>query len=142
MRRILITGSRGWVDVDTIRIALAQEAWVSNGDAVVVHGTAHGADQLASRQATLMGLAVEEHPADWSGPCDSKCPPGHRGDYCPRAGHRRNQKMVDLGADVLLAFILDQSRGASDCAKRAEAAGIPVRYFRHVTGRSPKGQQQ
>jgi hypothetical protein len=37
--------------------------------------------------------------------------------------------MVDLGADICLAFIKDQSAGASHCAARAIAAGIPTLKF-------------
>ena len=34
--------------------------------------------------------------------------------------------MVDLGADVCLAFPLGESRGTRDCMRRASEAGIPV----------------
>lgn len=43
-----------------------------------------------------------------------------------RAGFIRNQHMVDLGADLCLAFTRDNSRGTAHCALAAEAAGIPT----------------
>jgi hypothetical protein len=35
--------------------------------------------------------------------------------------------MVDLGADLVLAFPLGKSEGTRDCIRRATAAGIHVR---------------
>lgn len=128
--RILVTGSRNWTDARLIHAALAQFAAPG---AVVVHGGAPGADTLAARAAADLGLTVEAHPADWVR-CVPDCPPRHRktapypwhGTYCPAAGSRRNQAMVDLGADVVLGFPLGRSTGTRDCMRRAARAGIPV----------------
>lgn len=98
--------------------ALHEAARTSDG-AVVVHGDCPtGADRYASewcREARFNGLHVieEAHPADW-------------GKHGKAAGPIRNQQMVDLGADVVLAFPLGESRGTRHCMAAAEKAGIPV----------------
>lgn len=43
--------------------------------------------------------------------------------------HHRNAEMVNLGADVMLAFPLGQSAGTGGCMRLAEAGGIPVRVY-------------
>ena len=120
--RVLVTGSREWDDLPTIREALRQ---VRNEDTtkpiVVVHGDCpRGADAIAAfltRRATAdFQMADEPHPADWK-------------QYGKRAGFIRNAHMVNLGADICLAFIKDGSRGASHTAQLAEAAGIPTRRW-------------
>lgn len=132
MTRILVTGSRYWRDTEAIRIALA-EVW--HPDAVLVNGYAKGADTLAYSCWRGWGGQTEAYPADWHGPCRAECQPGHRRpssaarSICPAAGNYRNQRMVDLGADLCLAFPLPDSRGTRDCIRRAEAAGIPVRVI-------------
>lgn len=135
--RILITGSRSWPDPQMLADAL-MDAWhdatqLGYQRIVTVHGGADGADTLARLWAEGHGLEHEQYNADWSGPCPADCPPGHRrqrarsGDYCPTAGHRRNQHMVDQGADLCIAFHHNNSTGTADCMRRAAAAGIPVR---------------
>lgn len=98
---------------------------------LVTHGTAEGADELADLWALGHDLPRDPHPADWTGPCAPNCPPGHRRprrgtDYCPLAGHRRNQHMVDLSPDLCVAFHHANSRGTADAIRRVTAAGIPV----------------
>jgi hypothetical protein len=132
--RILITGSRTWSDRHAIHWALVEAGRRSKHDppgVLVIHGGADGADTIAAEEATALRCCVRKYPADWDR-CDVACPPGHRksrrggGDYCPMAGHRRNARMVELGADVCLAFPHGAARGTRDCMARAEAAGIPV----------------
>lgn len=117
--RLLVTGSRKWTDEATIRYALLQ-AWQDLGmrrDVTLIHGACPtGADFLADRIWTRAGLPVERHPADWA-------------QLKRAAGPIRNQGMVRAGADLCLAFLLPGSRGTLDCARRAEAAGIPIRRY-------------
>ena len=115
--RILVTGSRDWDDRNTIYRAL-QEAriGVSHDEIVLVHGGATGADQIAEVYAEAMDWGVEEHRAQWAV-------------YSKGAGPMRNREMVDSGADICLAFIKNNSPGATHCAEYAEARGIPVKRF-------------
>lgn len=133
MKRVLVTGSRDWNDITTIRNAIFQRS-LGVKDVIVVHGGAPGADSIAGYEAGLQGLLEEIHPANWDD-CGDNCGPEHwryrpTGEhYCARAGFKRNQKMVDLGADVCLAFIRNGSKGASGTARLAEKAGIPVHRY-------------
>lgn len=85
-------------------------------DTVLVSGGAQGADVLCEQCWTHWGGAVERHAADWQR--DGR-----------RAGYLRNLRMVEAGADVCLAFIRNQSRGASHCAAWADLAGIPTTVY-------------
>lgn len=116
--RILVTGSRDWVDADAIGaalIAFGRELSATPADVVVVHGGARGADTIAGRWARDFGIREEVHRADWR---------RADGTVDRAAGIRRNQAMVDAGADVCLAFIRNVSPGATHCASAAQAAGI------------------
>jgi hypothetical protein len=116
--RILITGSRDWAARDALNIALAEAVHPipAHQEIVIVHGAARGADTMADDFARIFGATAERHPANWT--LNGK-----------RAGFIRNQLMVNLGADICLAFIKDGSRGASHTAALAEAAGIETRRF-------------
>jgi hypothetical protein len=112
--RVLITGSRTWTNDSVIWAELSVYRMVQP---TLVHGDARGADRIAAGIWRTWGLPVEAHPADW----DS---------HGRAAGMIRNRHMVTLGADVCLAFIRDQSPGATHCADLAEQAGIPTRRYR------------
>lgn len=138
--RILVTGSRSWEDVELLDDAL-RDAWHDatqvfgpEHPVVIVHGDCRkGADFFARHWAVANGIRQEKYPADWTGPCVPECPDDHRlnrangQSACPTAGPRRNEQMVQLGADILVAFQRDNSRGTADCIRRAAQAGIPVR---------------
>ena len=124
--RVLVTGSRDWEDIPTLRRALNDvltELPNLATPVVIVHGDCpNGADRQASlwvrdaQGGPLFDVTEEKHPANW----------GLEG---KRAGFIRNARMVNLGADLCLAFIRNGSRGASHTASLAEEAGIPVRRY-------------
>jgi hypothetical protein len=120
--RVLVTGSRTWPDARIVYQEL-QRLWTPDGKLTVVHGKCfRGADRMAAEWCMGMnrrhgrgGVVEEPHPADWDG--------GRQ------AGFVRNELMVNLGADLCLAFIHNRSGGASHCAGLAEAAGITTIRF-------------
>lgn len=133
--RILITGSRDWPDEefvwDMIDLAIMhREAFGVDPDApskiIIVHGACptgadlHAAtyvkDRVTDWEVEQITLDEEPYPANWK-------------QLGKRAGFVRNEHMVNLGADVCLAFIKDESRGASHTANLAEERGITTRRY-------------
>lgn len=113
--RIVITGSRSWTDENLIQETLAKlPLW-----AVIVHGLCpKGADEIADRQARLLGLGVERYPADWQR--------YHRLGKKNPAGVIRNQEMLDSNPELVIAFWDGQSPGTKHCIQEARKRGIPV----------------
>lgn len=120
--RLLITGSRDWDDRHTIEVALRMvaetHADVCNlDDLVLVSGACpNGADRICEEVWEEHHGKVERHPADWQR-------------HGKSAGFVRNEEMVDLGAQLCIAFIKNNSRGASMTARLAEQAGIEVMRY-------------
>ena len=102
----------------------------AHGPMLLVSGACpKGLDRMAEEVAEGWRWQVERHPADWD---------THKGG----AGFVRNGEMVALGADLCVAFALPCEKptcrepkphlthGTRDCARKAKAAGIPVRWYR------------
>lgn len=124
--RVLITGSRTWLDPLPVHNAL-NELLREHGAVAVMHGAcrsgpdAYAAQWVAQAVRRSPGNVVEiPVPADWE-------------TYGRKAGPLRNQHMVDLGQDLVLAFHADNSRGTADCIRRAEKADIPVRRYERTS---------
>ena len=136
---VLALGSRRWTDVPTIHDVLLDTWHDARQDGYcgieVLEGGADGADTMSGDWAKAHledGVGHETLNADWDH-CAPDCKPVHRRvrrngtSYCPTAGHRRNQQMVDRGPLIAVAFNRAGSTGTADCIRRAKAAGIPVR---------------
>lgn len=122
MSRLLITGSRNhqWTSYDShaLLIAVREILEKTHELPVLIHGGATGADTEAARAGQrLLGLSIEVHRADWN-------------TYGRAAGPIRNKEMVNLGADLCLAFPDHPkgqgSRGTWGCIELAYQSGIPV----------------
>lgn len=131
--RVLITGSREWGDPFAISKALAEQL-LDQERIIVIHGNCPtGADAYAKEWAqrnilTQMrrgeaNIGHEAYPAYWN-------------ELGKSAGPIRNKYMVDLGADICLAFPTASSRGTISCMDLAVAAGVPVINY----GTLPEGK--
>lgn len=114
--RILITGSREWMNVDLIR-TIFEGTKFNSAATTLVSGHCRGADLLCERIAKELGWMIEPHEADWEL-------------FGKRAGYIRNVHMVSLGADICLAFIKDHSKGSTNTAYLSRTANIQTYIFR------------
>ena len=105
-------------DSDALRLAVQDIFNKTQKNPVIVHGGATGADtEAALHGQRLFNLQAEIHRADWK-------------KYDKAASPIRNKQMVELGADLCLAFPDHPkgggSRGTWNCIDLAQQAGIPV----------------
>lgn len=114
--RVIVCGSRRWHNRQLIQDRLAD----LDGDTVIVHGAARGADRIAAEEAHKLGLTTEAHPAEWD-------------TYGKRAGVIRNVQMADLGAARCIAFWDGVSAGTAHMTTIAEERGIPVELVREAS---------
>lgn len=113
---VLVCGGRGWTDALAVHAELCRLA--REGFTRVIHGGARGADEMAGQSAQLLGFAVTEFKAEW-------------GKYGKAAGILRNERMLEEGPDLVVAFHenLQHSRGTGHTVRLARELGIPVRVI-------------
>ena len=126
--RILVTGTRETTTRQDIYVAkklarFSRRALLVGKRVIVVEGRCPkgGVDLAAQRWAEVAlrrgwNVVNEGHPADWD-------------TYGKRAGNLRNTEMVELGANICLAFPGPASSGTWDCLIKAAKAGIPVKIY-------------
>lgn len=121
MKKVMVTGSRDWSDIDLINNKL-REIYIELGspeNVLLLSGGCRGADSLAESIWELNGLPVQRFPADWD-------------KYGKAAGPIRNRQMVDESPDVVIAFPLGDSVGTRGAIRMAQSAGLDVRVFEAV----------
>lgn len=103
--KILVTGSPDWDDTRTIEMEIFRclyEMKTPHREAVLIHGACPtGVDALADDYARATGMHIIGRPGE----------------------------PIALEPDICLAFIRNNSRGATTTADLAEKAGIEVRRF-------------
>lgn len=113
--KVLVTGSRNWTDREAIIKAFSEYGFESK--VTLISGACPtGADAIAEELAERRGWNIERHPADWQ-------------KHGRAAGPIRNQQMVDRKPDLVLAFILNGSKGASGTVAMARKAGLRVKVY-------------
>jgi len=121
MFRVLVTGSRDWSDAQVVELLMQDIKRNAGEDVVLVSGNCpSGADKIAEDIAIKFGWTLELHPAQWK-------------EHGKRAGFVRNAEMVELGADICLAFIKDESAGATNTVTKARIAKIPTVIKKEVS---------
>lgn len=114
--KVIVCGSRNWTDVDSIADRLVDLP----KDTLIIHGNCKGADKLAGALAIGLGLGVLKYPANWT-------------KYGNSAGPKRNEKMLEVKPDLVIAFhnnLRRKSKGTKDMVLLALDTGIPVEVIR------------
>jgi len=120
--RLLVTGSRDWIDYDRLAWML-DRLEATNRIEVIIHGAARGADALADAWARLHRIDVDPWPAQWTAyPVNERW----------RAGHDRNRQMLDnTKPDLVVAFKVGfdwtlKRGGTENMVRIAKEAGVPT----------------
>lgn len=111
--RVLVCGGRDYTNYAAVARALDAVRAESPIDCII-HGNARGADTCAANWAygrRDLGVRCFAVPAQWA-------------KYGKRAGPIRNQQMLGMGVDLVVAF--PGGDGTRDMVRRARAAGVKV----------------
>lgn len=118
--KILTAGSRTWEGIwgewriQVVLNRLLLTAAALDSPLRLMNGACpQGADAIVKRWADRRLVPLDEFPAEWL-------------KYGNRAGLMRNEYMVNLGADMCVAFLRNNSRGTQNTIDLARAVGIPT----------------
>lgn len=114
--RVIVCGSRNWVDCKTIE----EEIQKLPKDSIIITGGCKGADVIAHETASLYGYKTEVYNAEWN-------------KYGKSAGPKRNLLMLNTGVDLVLAFHedIESSKGTKHMVKIAKDKNVLVRIFKN-----------
>lgn len=116
--KILVCGGREYGDKEALYSfldsLLREQQDLHDPITHLIHGDARGADSLAQGWAVRNGVQPVRCPALWEGP----------NGYNPRAGLIRNQAMLDLNPDVVIAF--PGGRGTEHMKNLARTKGVKL----------------
>ena len=115
---ILVCGSRGFADYETVANCLAT---YDNGapNHIISGGCPSGADRLVEIfVARHQDWTITVVPADWT-------------THGKKAGFIRNQQMIDMNPDLVLAFWDGASRGTAHTLNLAKKRKIPTLIVYH-----------
>lgn len=112
---IMITGSRDFIDRAFIKDVLNK--YVAKNP-IVIHGAQRGADRHAESVCKELGMRCIPFPADEGVPS-------------PQRFHQRNDQMLYLDPDIVIAFKRTGygNKGTQSVIEKAQLAGIPVQRF-------------
>lgn len=109
--RVLVCGGRNFSDTKRLFEVLSGYHKITPFTCLI-HGAASGADTLAGKWASQIGIQIKAYPADWN-------------KYGRSAGSVRNAQMLHDGKpDLVIAF--PGGRGTANMIKLAKAANTPV----------------
>jgi hypothetical protein len=108
-KRVAVVGSRTFPQLVLVK-RYVERLFAKYPDAIVVSGAAQGVDRVAENAARHLGMATDIYPADWN-------------THGLAAGPIRNGVMLD-NSDIVVAFIVDGSRGTADMIRQAEKRGF------------------
>lgn len=113
--RLLVCGGRNFSNYEFLETVL-NEYYIKYGNSlVIISGGAKGADSMAEHFADTNNLEKHIIYADWA-------------KYGKKAGHLRNQKMIDEGQPDE-AVAMPGGPGTRDMINRCRLAGIKINVY-------------
>lgn len=116
--RLLICGSRNWTDRNIIEASF--DMFKEGSIEILINGGARGADSIAESIAISRNIPVKKYKAEWE-------------KFGKSAGYERNKQMLTEGKpDLVIGFIISNSKGTRNMLDLAENNGVPNLEIRGI----------